>query len=450
MSKRLLRLALLPVLLATLLMGGRALADDYPDLAPSQTPAADVQGVDMDALRECINGIGGDVPGNELRCSAVVTDAAAATNSGVNGDNLRECLNVLWRGAPGNLLSCTLVVTNPAARLGAPINDVADNLQECLNRMSGIKPGYPRWGSHMSLCPNRIPPALIPFPDLTPTKIEATAEQCPSVSPHTESTALTLCNDITITNQGDGVAGPFVVSDTLGTRISNTAVLFQLTVISAPPGTVCFATVDGGGNLTGFQCNFPNLGIGESALIWFDFTFNATCTDTERQAGSYTANNTVIADATNAVLESNELNNAAAVTYQVNCLLPDLTVDKTGPSQNDTGSYTYNITVNNVGAGPANGVVFRDNLPGNTVTATSATPSQGSCNLLNGGRTVECNLGTIAAGGNATIAIDVTWSGGDCNTTVINTGTADPDNVLAETNEGNNDGSATTYLICIG
>lgn len=451
MSQRLLRLALAPILLLGLLAFA-GFGDEYPDLSPAGDPPQDVQGVDMDALRECINGIGGDVPGNVWRCSSVVTDAAAATDSGVNGDNLRECLNVLWRGAPGRLLACTLVVTDRQAMLGDPINAEADELQECLNRMSGLRPGYPRWGSHMSLCPNRIPPALIPYPDLTAQKIDVSSSYCDEAIPSPEDPNDWFCNDIIITNQGDLPAGPFVVTDSLDARVGdNFVALSSLFVDVDPTGGVTCNTTGALPPLTGFQCNFANgLGVGQSVVIWFDYIWDSTCTDAERAVGFYTATNTVRADDGAIIAESDETNNTSAVTYQVTCLLPDLTIDKGGPTYDAGGSITYNITVTNNGAGDASNVVFRDDLPGTTLTATSATPSQGSCNLLNAGRRVECNLGTIAGGGGfATITIDVTWGGDDCDSFVTNWGFVDPDDVILETDETNNSSSITTELYCI-
>jgi uncharacterized repeat protein (TIGR01451 family) len=61
---------------------------------------------------------------------------------------------------------------------------------------------------------------------------------------------------------------------------------------------------------------------------------------------------------------------------------------------------TYGITVTNNGPDPAPNVVVNDALPPG-VTLISATPSQGTC----AGTT--CNLGTLAPGGTAAIAIVV-------------------------------------------
>jgi len=62
---------------------------------------------------------------------------------------------------------------------------------------------------------------------------------------------------------------------------------------------------------------------------------------------------------------------------------------------------SYTAVVRNLGNASAAGIAFMQPLP-RTVTWLGATPSQGSCS---GGRTVTCSLGTIPAGGNATITV---------------------------------------------
>lgn len=77
-------------------------------------------------------------------------------------------------------------------------------------------------------------------------------------------------------------------------------------------------------------------------------------------------------------------------------------VDNADPVQaGSSGSYL--IGVGNTDADQAaTNVVVTDVLPAE-FTPTSATPSQGTCNIV--GQTVTCNLGTINAGANATVNI---------------------------------------------
>jgi uncharacterized repeat protein (TIGR01451 family) len=66
--------------------------------------------------------------------------------------------------------------------------------------------------------------------------------------------------------------------------------------------------------------------------------------------------------------------------------------------------FTYNITVSNAGPSAAVGVTVTDSLAGG-VTFTSAVPSQGSCAYASG--TLTCQLGTLAANGSASVALQV-------------------------------------------
>ena len=87
----------------------------------------------------------------------------------------------------------------------------------------------------------------------------------------------------------------------------------------------------------------------------------------------------------------------------------DLAVDKTdgGAYGQDPvtlgGEITYTITVTNNGPEAATGVELDDNLP-SQLDFVSSTPSQGSCK---GSNNIQCELGTIANGGSATVTIRV-------------------------------------------
>jgi len=115
----------------------------------------------------------------------------------------------------------------------------------------------------------------------------------------------------------------------------------------------------------------------------------------------------------------------------------DLAINKSlagGPfviSQN----LTYSIVVTNAGPGAATTVTVTDVIPPGA-SYVSATPSQGSCV---GTSTVICNLGTIANGGNASIALTVTATaaGSLSNTATVSAG-AQPD-----TNLTNNSSTST-------
>jgi uncharacterized repeat protein (TIGR01451 family) len=94
------------------------------------------------------------------------------------------------------------------------------------------------------------------------------------------------------------------------------------------------------------------------------------------------------------------------VTSYVRSLNANLDLRLNGsPPVVDVGQQvTYTATILNHGPGAAATAAFQDVLPGKA-TLDSATPSQGSCS---GNPTVECNLGSLAAGASATVTITVT------------------------------------------
>ncbi|MFF8606453.1 calcium-binding protein [Streptomyces sp. NPDC015346] len=86
----------------------------------------------------------------------------------------------------------------------------------------------------------------------------------------------------------------------------------------------------------------------------------------------------------------------------------DLSVTKTGPttlSIGDQATYTVRVT-NNSTTTAATGVVLSDSVTGGSGTILSATPSQGSPCTRNA-NTADCALGTIPAGGSATVTLVV-------------------------------------------
>ncbi|MEO6724784.1 MAG: FG-GAP-like repeat-containing protein [Blastocatellia bacterium] len=85
----------------------------------------------------------------------------------------------------------------------------------------------------------------------------------------------------------------------------------------------------------------------------------------------------------------------------------DLAIVKTA-SRNPVlvnNNFSYTLTATNNGPSPATGVIVADQLPAGA-NFVSATASQGSC--ANNAGTVTCNIGNLAAQGNATITLTVT------------------------------------------
>lgn len=118
----------------------------------------------------------------------------------------------------------------------------------------------------------------------------------------------------------------------------------------------------------------------------------------------------------------------------------DLSVTKTATGMFTTsGIVTYTIVVTNLGPGLATSVVVTDELPAGT-TLISSSSTQGTCS---GTSTVTCNLGTLAAGNDATITLEVqlpSTPGPISNTATVTL--AEPD-----TNPDNNAGTSANAVV---
>ena len=88
---------------------------------------------------------------------------------------------------------------------------------------------------------------------------------------------------------------------------------------------------------------------------------------------------------------------------------PDLDITKTASTTQVTegSAFSYTITVENTGDASATNVVVTDDLD-NNLTGVSVSASQGTCDPVGAGNTIECDLGTIAAGASATVTINAT------------------------------------------
>ena len=118
--------------------------------------------------------------------------------------------------------------------------------------------------------------------------------------------------------------------------------------------------------------------------------------------------------------------------------LPDLTLNKTGPSTVvGDASFDYVLTVNNIGTALANDIKVTDTLPaGVTLQATPFTvTSLFTCTSTGSPITVTCVGGRVNAGQNGSIRLHVV---APPTGSLTNTAAVDPDNTIAEGNELNN------------
>ena len=113
---------------------------------------------------------------------------------------------------------------------------------------------------------------------------------------------------------------------------------------------------------------------------------------------------------------------------------PNLDITKTASKTqvNEGGAFSYTITVENIGDASATNVVVTDDLD-NNLTGVSVSASQGTCDPVGPGNTIECELGTIAAGDSETVTINATapqlplTEGGVCEISIANTASVDSD-----------------------
>ena len=146
---------------------------------------------------------------------------------------------------------------------------------------------------------------------------------------------------------------------------------------------------------------------------------------------------------TSATSDTNGANNVASETTTVNPSVSeaDLSIAKTdSPDPVTAGSnLTYTVTVTNNGGATATAVTMTDTLPGG-VTFVTSTPSQGSCSESGG--IVNCSLGDLSNGANATVTIVATAptvAGTITNTATTTSSTLDP-------NLGDNSVTANTTV----
>ena len=312
--------------------------------------------------------------------SVVVTDTlpagvtfVSASGSGANNAGLVNwSLGALAAGQSSNL---TVTVIAPAsgtltniASVGSPTGDT-------------------------NILNNTTPPvitAVIPVADVAIGKLAAASVLAVS----------NLTYTISVTNFGPSAASSVVVTDAL-------------------PTGVTFVGASGGGinNAGVVNWNLGTFAAGQAS--------NVTVTITAPASGTLTNIATVNSPTGDPV----PTNNVTPPVITTVTLLADLIIAKTGPANvNAASSFTYNISVTNLGPSAAGSVVVTDALPSG-VSFVSA-----SGNGANNSGIVSWNLGTLASGqySNVTVTVTAPASGTLTNIATVSSPTGDT-NILNNT-----------------
>jgi len=237
-----------------------------------------------------------------------------------------------------------------------------------------------------------------------------------TAAPNPVEVGQTLTYTLNVSNAGPSDATGVVLSDGLPAGVS---------LVSAQPSQ---------GSCTGtatVSCSLGTVPIGGSASVVIQGIPNAagSLTDTAGVAGS--------------VPDPNPANNNASITVDAVAApqpMADLSLSLTAaPDPVTVGqTLTYTLTVSNAGPSTATATLLSNALPA-SVSLVSAQPSQGSCT---GTATVSCSLGAVAAGGTASVVIQVLPNTPGCltDTASVTSAVTDPDT-------SNNSATATVDAI---
>jgi uncharacterized repeat protein (TIGR01451 family) len=237
-----------------------------------------------------------------------------------------------------------------------------------------------------------------------------------------------LTYTISVKNTGGSAIGTVVLTDQVNGVgvLQNPPALPQL-VLTTTQGSC----TQGGPNGNLVTCNAGTLAGGAS--------FTVTIGGQVTAGAGTTLNNTASVSGTKTSQSFTTLSNTTnvQVTGSSNGNLPDLTINKTGPTSVAINTaMAYTLTVNNIGTANATGIKVVDTLPAGFSTSLAGITASSLFTCAYASPTVTCTGGQVNTGQNATITI----SGTSPSTSglITNTSVVDPDNTITESNELNN------------
>lgn len=198
--------------------------------------------------------------------------------------------------------------------------------------------------------------------------------------------------DITVSNDGDGIATDVHVSDPLPAGVD-----WVLGAISGDTtGVTCQVT--GADGSEGLTCDDASMAAGDS------FTVHVAGATDPADCGTI--------DNTASVTTGNDGSGSSQASVVVQC--PDLGVVKSGNGPLNAGDdATFTIVLTNHGLGAAHDVTLSDQLPAGTWTLGGA--DAGDCSI-SASNLLSCDFGTVAGSATRTITLTTTTTADDCGT----------------------------------